>query len=76
MVIKSDLTRSQQLNVADALQKLRQMIRDLIVEPVEPSELTQEKHRKSQFKAAQERVFVKRARSQVKSDRRGPSMHD
>lgn len=76
LVIKSELTRSQQLNVADALQKLRQMIRDLIVIPAEPSEVTQEKHRKSQFKAAQERVFVKRMRSQVKSDRRGSSVHD
>ncbi|XP_058790324.1 large ribosomal subunit protein mL62 [Phymastichus coffea] len=71
LIIKSDLTRSRQLNVADALQKLRQMIRDLIIVPVEPDELTKEKHRKRQVKAAQERLFVKRARSQVKRDRLG-----
>ena len=76
MIIKSDLTRSQQLNVADALQKLRQMIRELIVVPVEPDELTKEKHRKKQLKAAHERVFVKRIKSQVKEGRQGPSVHD
>lgn len=67
--MKSELTRSQQLNTADAFQKLRQMIRDLIVVPQEPSEVTKEKHRQKQAKASQERVFVKRMKSQVKSDR-------
>ncbi|XP_014238058.1 peptidyl-tRNA hydrolase ICT1, mitochondrial [Trichogramma pretiosum] len=60
LVIKSELTRSQQLNVADAMQKLRQMIRDLIVVPVEPDLVAAEKHRLRQMKAAQERVFTKR----------------
>ncbi|XP_032454654.1 peptidyl-tRNA hydrolase ICT1, mitochondrial [Nasonia vitripennis] len=76
LIIKSDLTRSQQLNLADALHKLRQMIRNLIEVPSEPCELTQEKHRKKQIKAAQERVFAKRRRSQTKSDRQGPSVYD
>ncbi|XP_014215253.1 peptidyl-tRNA hydrolase ICT1, mitochondrial [Copidosoma floridanum] len=69
-VIKSELTRSQQLNMADALQKLRQIIRELIVVPEEPSELAQEKMRKREVRAARERVFAKRMRSQVKNDRR------
>ena len=76
LIIKSDLTRSQQLNLADAMQKLRQMIRDLIVVPAEPSELTQAKHRLRQLKSAQERLFIKRKKSDIKRNRQGPSMID
>ncbi|KAJ8678536.1 hypothetical protein QAD02_014323 [Eretmocerus hayati] len=76
LVIKSDLTRSQQLNLADALLKLRKMIRDVIVIPQEPSELTLEKQMKRQLRAAQERVFAKRKRSETKKFRRGPDLRD
>ena len=69
-VIKSELTRSQQLNLADAMRKLRQIIRNHIVVPVVPDPLKLEKERKSKVKAAQERVFVKRMKSMIKQDRR------
>ncbi|XP_037811892.1 peptidyl-tRNA hydrolase ICT1, mitochondrial [Lucilia sericata] len=72
-VIKSDLTRSQQMNLADALEKLRNIIRDHEYEAAPTSEETLEKIRKRQEKAARERLFVKRQRSQVKADRQGPS---
>ncbi|XP_065355478.1 large ribosomal subunit protein mL62 [Calliphora vicina] len=72
-VIKSDLTRSQQMNLADALEKLRTVIRDFEYEAAPTSEETLEKIRKRQEKAARERLFVKRQRSQVKADRQGPS---
>ncbi|KAH8391849.1 hypothetical protein KR215_005712 [Drosophila sulfurigaster] len=71
--IKSDLTRSQQMNLADALEKLRTVIRAQEVEPVAPSEETLEKLRRRQEKAARQRLQLKRDRSQVKADRRAPS---
>ncbi|KAI8118659.1 hypothetical protein FF38_07085 [Lucilia cuprina] len=72
-VIKSDLTRSQQMNLADALEKLRNIIREHEYEAAPTSEETLEKLRKRQEKAARERLFIKRQRSQVKADRQGPS---
>ncbi|XP_011503512.1 PREDICTED: peptidyl-tRNA hydrolase ICT1, mitochondrial [Ceratosolen solmsi marchali] len=69
LIIKSDLTRSQQLNLADALQKLRKMIQDLFIIPKQPTIYVQEKYRQRQIKAAQERVFIKRKRSDVKRNR-------
>ncbi|KAM7353004.1 large ribosomal subunit protein mL62 [Cochliomyia hominivorax] len=72
-VIKSDLTRSQQMNLADALEKLRNLIREYEYEAPPTSGETLEKIRKRQEKAARERLFVKRQRSQVKADRQGPS---
>ncbi|XP_075153044.1 large ribosomal subunit protein mL62 [Haematobia irritans] len=75
-VIKSDLTRSQQMNLADALEKLRTIIREYEIESPAPSQETMEKLRKRQEKAARERLFVKRQRSQIKADRQGPSAKD
>ncbi|KAH8293057.1 hypothetical protein KR044_000073 [Drosophila immigrans] len=71
--IKSDLTRSQQMNLADALEKLRAVIRAQEVEPTAPSEETLEKLRRRQEKAARQRLQLKRDRAQVKADRRAPS---
>ncbi|XP_017121197.1 peptidyl-tRNA hydrolase ICT1, mitochondrial [Drosophila elegans] len=71
--IKSDLTRSQQMNLADALEKLRSLIRSqetLAAAP--PSEETLEKLRRRQERAARERLQVKRGRGQIKADRQGP----
>ncbi|KAL5279230.1 hypothetical protein ACFFRR_003696 [Megaselia abdita] len=73
-VLKSDLTRSQQMNLADALEKLRNIIRKLEFEPAKPTEQTLQKLQKRQEKAARERLHIKRQRSQVKSDRQGPSV--
>jgi len=71
--IKSDLTRSQQMNLADALEKLRSIIRAQEVEPTGPSEETLEKLRRRQEKAARQRLQLKRDRAQVKADRQAPS---
>lgn len=68
--IKSDLTRSQQMNLADALEKLRSLIRaQELDEPVAPSEETLEKLRRRQEKAVRQRLQLKRSRSQTKQDR-------
>uniref|UniRef100_A0A1A9ZK71 Large ribosomal subunit protein mL62 n=1 Tax=Glossina pallidipes TaxID=7398 RepID=A0A1A9ZK71_GLOPL len=75
-VIKSDLTRSQQLNLADALEKLRSLIREYEIETPPPKEETLEKIRKRQLKAVRERLFLKRQRSQTKIDRQSPSNVD
>ncbi|TMW53208.1 hypothetical protein DOY81_001751 [Sarcophaga bullata] len=72
-VIKSDVTRSQQMNLADAMEKLRTLIREYEYEAPAKSEETLEKIRKRQEKAARERLFEKRQRSQVKADRQGPT---
>lgn len=70
-MIKSDLTRHQHLNLADALERLRNIIRALEKES-EVKETSLEKLAEIQRrheKAARERLFVKRFRSQTKSDR-------
>lgn len=69
MVVKSEVTRYQTLNVADALEKLRAMIRRTITpEKVEDPE-SEELKRKRKIKAARERIYQKRMRSQIKQDR-------
>ncbi|KAG7189453.1 hypothetical protein KM043_017152 [Ampulex compressa] len=71
LIIKSEITRSQQLNLADALERLRTLIRESIVEPKEPSPESEERKRKNLLKAARERVFLKRRRSEIKQSRQG-----
>ncbi|XP_012523988.1 peptidyl-tRNA hydrolase ICT1, mitochondrial [Monomorium pharaonis] len=73
LIIKSDLTRSQHLNLADALEKLRAMIRATLVVPTEPSPESEEKKRKNLLRAARQRLHEKRARSQVKQSRQVPT---
>ncbi|KAH0560166.1 peptidyl-tRNA hydrolase ICT1, mitochondrial [Cotesia glomerata] len=69
LVVKSEVTRYQTLNVADALEKLRAMIRRTITpEKVEDPE-SEELMRKRKIKAARERIYEKRMRSQIKQDR-------
>uniref|UniRef100_A0A1A9WZQ2 Large ribosomal subunit protein mL62 n=1 Tax=Glossina brevipalpis TaxID=37001 RepID=A0A1A9WZQ2_9MUSC len=72
-VIKSELTRSQHLNLADALEKLRSLIREYEIEAAPPEKETLEKIRRRQQKAARERLYLKRQRSQTKADRQTPS---
>ncbi|ODM95871.1 Peptidyl-tRNA hydrolase ICT1, mitochondrial [Orchesella cincta] len=70
ITLQSDRTRYQHLNTADALQKLREMLRSC--EPVEikePTPETAEKLRRRREKAARERLLEKRARASVKSSR-------
>ncbi|XP_076246125.1 large ribosomal subunit protein mL62 [Calliopsis andreniformis] len=70
LIVKSELTRSQQLNLADALQKLRAMIREVIKPPVEVSPETEEMKRKQKLKAARQRLFEKRQHSYIKQSRK------
>lgn len=70
-VVKSELTRYQHLNLADALERVRNIIRKLEKEnkktelPPEKLAVIQRRHEK----AARERLFVKRIRAQTKLDR-------
>lgn len=72
LIIKSDLTRSQHLNLADALEKLRTMIRATLVEPPKPSLESIERIRKNKLKAARQRLHEKRIHSQIKQNRKAP----
>uniref|UniRef100_U5EV93 Large ribosomal subunit protein mL62 n=1 Tax=Corethrella appendiculata TaxID=1370023 RepID=U5EV93_9DIPT len=76
-IIKSDLTRSQQMNLAYALEKFRRYVREA-EQPVskELSAETVEKLRRRQEKASRERLMVKRYRSDIKSGRQAPTIHD
>lgn len=69
LIFKSDVTRSQQLNLADCLEKIRSCIRKSLEEKQEPSEESQEKIRRRLERAAKERLLVKRVRSNIKQDR-------
>lgn len=76
LIVKSDRTRSRQLNQADALQKLRQFIWASVDEVrtyLERSQVTQveqEKLLKAEQRAARERVKSKRIYSQQKQARK------
>lgn len=64
-IVRSELTRYQHLNLADALERLRNIIRDLEKEMI-PTELSEEKLaniQRNHEKAARERLFIKRAKS-------------
>ncbi|KAF2903729.1 hypothetical protein ILUMI_02437 [Ignelater luminosus] len=76
LVFRSDVTRSQQLNVADCLEKLRSAIREAEYEAPPPSLETAEKMRRRYEKATAERLLIKRERSQIKQNRSDPSIHD
>lgn len=69
--MKSDLTRFQHLNLADALERVRNIIRELEkdVEHNEPSPEKLAVIQRRHEKAARERLFIKRARAQTKLDR-------
>ncbi|KAF5280790.1 hypothetical protein FQA39_LY17971 [Lamprigera yunnana] len=70
LVFRSDLTRSQQLNLADCLNKLRTLIYQVAKpEPVTGPE-TSEMLRRRYEKAVQERLLEKRYKSLTKEARR------
>uniref|UniRef100_A0A182PAP9 Large ribosomal subunit protein mL62 n=1 Tax=Anopheles epiroticus TaxID=199890 RepID=A0A182PAP9_9DIPT len=73
LVIKSEITRSQQMNTADALHKLRTFIRQA-EQPIstEPAPETVERLRRRHEKAARERLTTKRMRSETKAQRQAP----
>ncbi|KAJ8946868.1 hypothetical protein NQ318_006778 [Aromia moschata] len=74
LIFRSDLTRSQQLNLADCLEKIRGCIRRSLVEISEPSPETQERIRRRLERAARERLLIKREKSQIKRDRQVPDV--
>lgn len=69
LIFRSDLTRSQQLNLADCLEKIRNCIRKSLAVESEPSIETQEKIRRRIERAARERLAFKTNRSIIKSER-------
>ncbi|RXG56776.1 Peptidyl-tRNA hydrolase ICT1, mitochondrial [Armadillidium vulgare] len=73
-VIKSDRTRSQQLNLADALDKLRYIIHRTEAPIPAPSYKDLEIKRRRLEKSSRERLRLKRDRSLVKQDRQGSNM--
>nr|CAG4642940.1 EOG090X0JCO [Evadne anonyx] len=76
LVTKSDRTRSQQLNLADAMDKLRGLIfnaaESLAVREASPESL--EKHRRLRERAAREQLREKRMRSMTKQGRQAPTL--
>lgn len=72
LIIKSELTRSQQLNLADALRKLRETIWEATKPPPETSPETLELKRKQELKAARKRLFEKRKHSMIKQFKKAP----
>jgi len=76
LVVKSDRTRSRQLNQADTLQKLRHFIWAAVdqvktyLERTQISEVEAEKKFKAQQKAARQRVKEKRDGSMLRNHRR------
>uniref|UniRef100_A0A1B6EL90 Large ribosomal subunit protein mL62 n=1 Tax=Cuerna arida TaxID=1464854 RepID=A0A1B6EL90_9HEMI len=73
LIVRSDKTRSQQLNLADCMEILRAMIRKAEYKPAEPSPETQEQIRRRKEKANQQRLIEKRSRSQLKASRQAPT---
>ncbi|KAG5898436.1 hypothetical protein JTB14_036519 [Gonioctena quinquepunctata] len=74
LIFRSDITRSQQLNLSDCLEKIRKSVRASMVVQEEPSPETQEKIRRRLEYAARERLMIKRHKSQIKSDRQVPNV--
>ncbi|XP_041978140.1 peptidyl-tRNA hydrolase ICT1, mitochondrial [Aricia agestis] len=76
LIVRSDVTRSQQLNLADCLQKLRNMLRDAAVTKREPSPETEERIRQRHLKASRLRVVMKREEALKRAQRRPPTVVD
>lgn len=75
IIVKSELTRYQQLNLADALEKLRNLIREVDKPKVaEMSRETFEKIRKRKEAAAIKRLVEKRSKSATKEGRQAPKV--
>nr|CAG4649014.1 EOG090X0JCO [Polyphemus pediculus] len=75
-IIKSDRTRSQQLNLADAVDKLRDAIfkaSQSLVQPVATPE-SMERQRRLRERAARERLKEKRMQSMTKQGRQAPTI--
>ncbi|XP_044760422.1 peptidyl-tRNA hydrolase ICT1, mitochondrial [Coccinella septempunctata] len=69
LVFRSDLTRYQQMNLADCLAKIRALIRNSLEVQSVPTQETIDRIRKRQEKNNRERLALKRMRSQIKNER-------
>ncbi|ENN70511.1 peptidyl-tRNA hydrolase ICT1, mitochondrial [Dendroctonus ponderosae] len=69
LVFRSELTRHQQLNLADCLEKLRKCIRDSLQEKPEPSEETLDRIRRRMERANKERLAEKRFNGMIKAEK-------
>ncbi|KAK7079925.1 hypothetical protein SK128_017815 [Halocaridina rubra] len=74
LIVRSDKTRSQQLNLADALDKLRSMIHSAVYMPPPPPIEAVERSRRRHEAAVRERLRQKKIRSTIKQDRQGPEV--
>lgn len=78
LIVKSELTRYQHLNLADALEKLRNLIREVErkqeLEKKEMSPESIEKLRKRKEAAAMKRLIEKRSKSSTKEGRQAPKV--
>jgi len=70
--VRSEKTRSQQLNLADALDKLRHMIHSAAYVTPPPSVEAVERQRRRHEGAVRERLRQKKDRSLTKQSRRAP----
>jgi peptidyl-tRNA hydrolase ICT1 len=73
-IVKSEKTRSQHLNLADCLDKLRRYIWQSAEVPAPPSEESIERRRRLLERAARQRLSEKRERSAAKASRRPPTL--
>ncbi|XP_067005115.2 large ribosomal subunit protein mL62 [Anabrus simplex] len=71
-VIRSEKTRSQQLNLADAMERLRSTIWKLLEPEPSITPETEEMLRRRKEKAVRMRLVEKRMKSQKKEDRKAP----
>ncbi|KAF2362881.1 Peptide chain release factor class I/class II [Trinorchestia longiramus] len=70
IIVRSDKTRTQQLNLADALDKMRSLLHSSVEKPpVQPDHHTVEVMRRRHEKATRERLRQKRRMSEIKSFR-------
>ncbi|XP_026486653.1 large ribosomal subunit protein mL62 [Vanessa tameamea] len=76
LILRSDVTRSQQLNLADCLQKLRNIIREASVTKKEASPETAERIRQRHLKASRLRVAIKREDALRRAQRQPPTVVD
>ncbi|XP_076056616.1 large ribosomal subunit protein mL62 isoform X2 [Oratosquilla oratoria] len=75
LVIRSDKTRSQQLNLADALDKLRFFIQEATYVTPPPSKENVERARRKHEAAVRERLRQKKERSLIKQSRQAPDVN-
>lgn len=74
LVIRSDKTRSQQLNLAEAMDKLRHLIYTTAYVPPPPAAEDIERARRRHEAATRERLRQKKSRSITKQGRRAPEL--